>query len=100
MKSAGLTILILLITGIILPFSTIAVLQDPESASAKFKGIVVDANIARVPNASVLVESADRKWKMVTDAEGENIGEINIELPPGKYKFTVEAARFQTTGNH
>ena len=95
MKSASLTILILLFTGIILPGSTIVALQSPESAPAKFKGIVVDKNVARVPNASVLVESADRKWKLVSDLEGENIGEINIELPPGKYKFTVEAPGFK-----
>ena len=95
MKSTSLTILILLVTGIILPGSTIVAVQDPESAPAKFKGIVVDKNIARVPNASVLVESANRKWKLVSDMEGENIGEINIELPPGKYKFTVDAPGFK-----
>jgi len=62
---------------------------------AKFKGVVVDAYFAVVPRASVLIESANHKWQLETDADGMNIGEINVELPVGTYRFTVEAPGFK-----
>jgi hypothetical protein len=50
---------------------------------------VVDAQVARIPKAAVLIEGAGRKWKLNTDEDGETVGEINIELPAGNYTFTV-----------
>ena len=66
-----------------------------QSPPAKFKGVVVDPYIAVVPRASVLIESANYKWKLETDVDGVNVGEINMELPAGTYRFTVEAPGFK-----
>jgi hypothetical protein len=69
--------------------------QTSQLPPAKFKGIVVDAYIARIPKASVLIEGANKKWNLETDEDGKNTGEINVELPAGKYKFTVEVRGFK-----
>jgi hypothetical protein len=69
--------------------------QTSQPPPAKFKGIVVDAYIARIPKASVLIEGANKKWNLETDEDGKNIGEINVELPAGRYNFTVEMRGFK-----
>jgi len=70
-------------------------LQAAQSEPAKFTGIVVDKYVARIPKASVLIEGSDRKWSLTTDADGSTIGEINLDLPPGRYKFTIDAPGFK-----
>lgn len=83
------------ILGLALLMQLSVVSQATQTPPAKFKGIVVDANIARIPKASVIIESAEKRWELETDEDGKTIGEINFELPVGKYRFTVEAPGFK-----
>jgi hypothetical protein len=83
------------IFGLALSMSLPVSSQTSQVPTAKFKGIVVDAYTARIPKASVLIEGVNRRWNLETDADGENVGEINVELPAGSYKFAVEARGFK-----
>jgi hypothetical protein len=85
-----------LIYGLLgLTLSMPALSQTPQAPPARFEGIVVDAHIARIPRASVLIEGPNHKWNLETDADGDHAGEVSVELPAGKYKFTVEARGFK-----
>jgi hypothetical protein len=87
--------LLFAVFGLALSVSPSVFSQTPQLPPAKFKGRVVDAYPARIPKASVLIEGEHRRWNLETDAGGDNVGEINVELPAGKYKFTVEAPGFK-----
>ena len=87
--------IIFAILGLALSMPSTAFSQSSQSPPANFKGVVVDAHLGRIPKASVVIEGVDRKWNLETDEDGKAIGEINVELPAGKYKFTVEAPWFK-----
>jgi hypothetical protein len=81
--------------GLALSMPVPAVPQTSRLPPAKFKGTVVDAYTARIPKATVLIEGANNRWNLETDEGGKDVGEINVELPAGKYRFTVEARGFK-----
>jgi hypothetical protein len=69
--------------------------QTALSPSAHFRGVVVDSESTRIPKASVTIEGADQRLVLKTGEDEKATGEINIELPAGRYRFTVEAPGFK-----
>lgn len=67
----------------------VAVIPLSLSTSAKFRGVIVDANKGRVPKVNVLIENAENKWNLQSDEDGE----FKVNLPPGEYKFTLDPPR-------
>ena len=74
-------------------FSAIAFGQG---TTGSIEGYVTDPNGARIPNATVKVESTGTTagFNRTVTADGE--GYVNIQrVPPGTYRITVSAANFQ-----
>jgi len=72
-----------------------AALPSRQALRANFKAVVVDAYVARIPNASVVIEGPGGKRELKTDSDGETVGEIKVKLPPGTYRITIEARGFK-----
>ncbi|MFL6333331.1 MAG: carboxypeptidase-like regulatory domain-containing protein [Pyrinomonadaceae bacterium] len=87
--------LLFTILGLALSMSLPASALTSQPPPAKFKGRVVDPHVALIPKAAVVIEGAGKKWELETDEDGEDVGEINVELPAGTYRFTVGAPGFK-----
>jgi hypothetical protein len=59
--------------------------------TSEFRGVVLDRESVRIPKASVLIEGPDYRRKLESNADGE----FKLELPAGKYQFTVEKPHFK-----
>ena len=87
--------LLLAALGLALSMSLLASAHTSQSPPATFKGRVVDPNVALIPKATVVIEGAGQRWELETSEAVEDAGEVNVELPAGRYKFTVEAPGFK-----
>ena len=65
--------------------------QAQKPATAQVRGVIVDAKSGRIPKATILIEGAKHKWNLESDEDGE----FKLELPAGKYQFTVEKPHFK-----
>jgi len=65
--------------------------QAASGSPAIFKGLIVDANEARIAGASVLVESSQQNWTLHSDDQGE----FEIRVPVGTYRFLIEMDGFK-----
>lgn len=74
-----------------LPLAVFAQASAPESSSAQFRGVVVDSKPERISKASILIEGANRRWNLESDESGE----FKLDLPAGKYKFTIGKPHFK-----
>ena len=78
-------------------FVTLIVLAFTLSAPARVErtsrltGVVLDPNGARIPFATITIESAAARREAQTNDEGS----FEVELPAGSYKITIEADGFQ-----
>ena len=64
--------------------------QNPRGS---LRGVIQDATGARIPNAKVVVQSADSSLRR--EVQSEDRGEFRIDdLLPGNYRMTVNAPRF------
>ena len=69
-----------------------------QGTSGSIEGTVTDANGARVPNASVTVESSGSTAGFRKTVTADGSGYINIaNVPPGTYKVTISATSFAET---
>jgi len=74
-----------------LPLAVFAQSSVPESSSAQFSGVVVDSKPERISKASIRIEGANQRWNLESDENGE----FKLNLPAGKYKFTIEKPHFK-----
>ena len=63
--------------------------------TGKIAGVVLDANDARIVNATVTTENRGTKHTMKSGNEGE----FEVSVPAGDYKITVEANGFRKFSN-
>lgn len=96
MKTARVIPILLLAALAIVPLAPTpnACLQSTRAAMlqlSRLKGVVLDANNARITGASVRVESA--RFSLETESDGE--GNFQLELPAGTYRLTVEKEGFK-----
>ena len=59
--------------------------------TSRLAGVVLDPNGARIPFATVTIENAAAKREAQTDDEGS----FEVELPAGAYRITIEADGFK-----
>jgi hypothetical protein len=86
--------LVFVIIGAAMSVFTPASGQSVPPGPAKFKGVAIfalDREKQLVTKATVVIEGAGKKLNLETDDNGE----INVELPAGEYKLTVEAPGFK-----
>ena len=57
----------------------------------KVVGVILDANDARVPEATVRVKGGGRTREVKCDEQGQ----FELSLPAGRYQITVEASGFR-----
>lgn len=62
-----------------------------EQQTGKIIGVILDANDARVVNATVLIDNGKVKREVKSGEEGE----FEVWLPAGRYRITVEANGFR-----
>jgi len=86
-----LSLLVWCVLTILMPSAS----HQAQAPPAKFKGVVLDAYDGRIPKASFIIEGASGSRQLETDEDGDSLGEVNVELPAGKYKFTVEKLGFK-----
>ncbi len=89
------------ITGVLSLMLCFAATAFGQGTTGSIEGAVTDANNARVPNATVTVESAGTTtgYRRTVTADGD--GNISIaSVPPGTYKVTVSATNFAATSQN
>ncbi|MCL5744682.1 MAG: carboxypeptidase-like regulatory domain-containing protein, partial [Acidobacteria bacterium] len=66
-----------------------------QTQSATLRGVVADSSGAVVPGARVVLTNVDqnRDWKFTTNPAGEY---VFVQIPPGNYRLSAEAAGFKT----
>lgn len=77
----------------ILSLSQMALPQSstPQPVMAQFRGVIVDNESKRVPQAQILIESGKQKWRL----ESNEGGEFKLALPTGEYQITIEKPHFK-----
>ncbi|MEO7659583.1 MAG: carboxypeptidase-like regulatory domain-containing protein, partial [Pyrinomonadaceae bacterium] len=66
-----------------------------QGTTGSIEGAVTDANNARIPNATVKVESTGTTTGYNRTVTADSTGYVNISnLPPGTYKITISAPNF------
>ncbi len=66
-----------------------------QGTSGSIEGAVTDANNARIPNATVKVESSGTTTGYSRTVIADGTGYVNISnVPPGTYKVTISATNF------
>ena len=69
-----------------------------QGTTGSIEGTVTDANDARIPNATVKVESAGSTTGYSRTITADSTGYVNIpNVPPGTYKVTISATNFAET---
>jgi hypothetical protein len=63
----------------------------PASPAGKVVGVILDANDARVPEATVRAKGGGRTREVECDEQGQ----FELSLPAGTYQITVEAHGFR-----
>lgn len=80
------------VLAVVFAFSAMAFGQG---TTGSIEGTVTDANGARVPNATVAVESTGSTAGFRRTVTADGSGYINIaNVPPGTYKVTISASNF------
>ena len=92
MKTIGIITALLALSNSVtiahpIPCSSLSVKQG----IGKIKGLILDANDARVARAVVRIENAKFKREVKSGAEGN----FEVELPAGLYRITVRADGFR-----
>lgn len=64
--------------------------QAQKSQTSKIVGVVLDANNARIVNATIKIENASLSREVQSGEEGD----FEFELPAGTYQITVEKDGF------
>src|SRR4030095_3192564 len=72
-------------------FSNSKALSQVTAASSRIAGIVLDANDARIVNASIKVQNANFTRRLRSNDEGM----FELELPPGVYQIIAEQPGFK-----
>lgn len=83
--------LVLLTFILSLPLAAFSQSPSPKQMKAQFRGIIIDGKSGRIPKATILVEGANQKWNLISDENGE----FKLDLPAGKYQFTIEKPHFK-----
>jgi hypothetical protein len=65
--------------------------RSSEPVTGKLMGLILDANDARVVNATVRITRPKIKREIKSGQEGE----FEVEMPAGSYQITVEANGFR-----
>lgn len=69
-----------------------------QGTSGSIEGTVTDPNGARIPNATVTVESSGSTTGFRRTVTADGAGYVNIpNVPPGTYKVTISATNFAET---
>src|SRR2546423_6105938 len=68
-------------------FATLAL----KGEAGKIQGLILDANDARIVNATVQIENEKLKREIRSDTEGA----FELELPSGEYQITIKANGFR-----
>ena len=91
-------LLVAIVMSLIISSHTQGVLPQSVKSTArqsvgKIKGLILDPNDARIPFATITIESSPKVGFRKKLKPGE-AGEFEIELPAGIYYITVEATSF------
>jgi len=71
----------------------LAAVSSAQNPRGSLRGTIQDTTGARIPNAKIVLQSADSSLRR--EAQSEDRGEFRIDdLPPGDYRISVEARGF------
>lgn len=65
--------------------------SSPKPVTAQFRGVIVDSKSGRISKATILVDGTNRKWNLESNEDGE----FKLNLPAGKYQFTIDKPHFK-----
>ena len=82
---------LLLVLGIAFSFEITHSAPSPTLPTGKIMGVILDANNARVVDATIKIEGG--KIKRIVHSSDQ--GKFEISLPTGGYELTVEASGFR-----
>jgi len=76
---------------ILLMSLTVQAASSKRQTLARFQGVLLDVNDARIAHATVAIESRSGKLTFQSDEQGL----FDVKIPPGSYRLVVEARGFE-----